>query len=134
MATGSGTAHAPNPLLGNLLCFFAQLGTATQIVVEEKFMRRFRCHPVLAVGLEGFWGLVLCAAVTPWLPKLSATGVPFDDVALGLQQARPLSAWSLRGFITFRSIHFTLSFACSVIHVYPCPKAQARDVFHSLRR
>lgn len=40
MAAGSGSMHAPNPLLGNILCFCAQLGTATQIVIEEKFMKR----------------------------------------------------------------------------------------------
>jgi drug/metabolite transporter (DMT)-like permease len=79
---------APDPLMGNLLCIVAQIGTATQIVIEEKFMTRYKCHPVLAVGLEGFWGLVLTALLVPWLGKvrLGPGAQPIDDLTAAFSQ------------------------------------------------
>lgn len=36
-----------------------------QFILEEKFLGQFRIQPLLAVGIEGAWGLALCALVLP---------------------------------------------------------------------
>lgn len=46
-------------LLGVLLILFAQLFTAAQFVLEEKIMSRYSVEPLMAVGYEGTFGLVM---------------------------------------------------------------------------
>jgi drug/metabolite transporter (DMT)-like permease len=64
-AGGSGGESNIKPLLGNLFVMGAQIFTALQFVVEEKSVKQFRMPALLAVGLEGFWGLVLSCAYLP---------------------------------------------------------------------
>mmetsp|Transcript_27520 Transcript_27520/g.67949 ORF Transcript_27520/g.67949 Transcript_27520/m.67949 type:complete len:398 (+) Transcript_27520:192-1385(+) len=50
-----------NPVLGNILIVSAQVVVATQMVVEERFLSKYKIHALQAVGWEGFWGLIfLC--------------------------------------------------------------------------
>jgi drug/metabolite transporter (DMT)-like permease len=44
---------------GIILVIVAQLFSATQFIVEEKFMKNYKCHPLKAVGWEGIWGASL---------------------------------------------------------------------------
>lgn len=46
---------------GILLVFFAQIIQASQIVIEEFLLKDVKCHPFLIVGLEGFWGTIVCS-------------------------------------------------------------------------
>jgi drug/metabolite transporter (DMT)-like permease len=48
-----------NSVWGVLLVVVAQLFAATQFIVEEKFMKSYKCHPLKAVGWEGIWGAIL---------------------------------------------------------------------------
>lgn len=46
---------------GIILVVIAQIFSATQFIVEEKFMKGYHCHPLKAVGWEGIWGASLYA-------------------------------------------------------------------------
>ncbi|KAJ3228851.1 hypothetical protein HDU81_005845 [Chytriomyces hyalinus] len=52
-------------LLGVLLVVLAQSLTATQFVVEEKVLSKYKVDPLKAVGLEGFFGLLTGLIVLP---------------------------------------------------------------------
>jgi len=54
-----GAAGPKNSPWGFVLVIIAQLFSATQFIVEEKFMKNYRCHPLKAVGWEGIWGASL---------------------------------------------------------------------------
>ena len=81
---GAGDSQAP--LFGDLLVILAQLAAATQFIVEEKYLAKFRVPALLAVGLEGFWGLVISAIALPLLTVVKGPGgVPFDDANQALR-------------------------------------------------
>jgi len=72
---------AEYPLLGAGLVVAGQLLSAIQFVVEERYLAKYHVPALLAVGLEGFWGLILCFVVLPILSTVCATdGLPLDDV------------------------------------------------------
>jgi drug/metabolite transporter (DMT)-like permease len=54
-------------LLGVGLVLGAQIFTASQFVIEEKILSRYRCTPLKAVGLEGSFGLISVLAAMPIL-------------------------------------------------------------------
>ncbi|PWN35915.1 uncharacterized protein FA14DRAFT_104563, partial [Meira miltonrushii] len=65
ITSGKGDEELPQTvgaLLGVLLILFAQLFTASQFVLEEKIMGRYSVEPLLAVGMEGIFGLVTTLA------------------------------------------------------------------------
>ncbi|CAG8522342.1 7524_t:CDS:2 [Racocetra persica] len=51
------TDNSIEAMVGVFFVVFAQLFTAAQFVLEEKIMEKYRVRPVLAVGLEGLFGL-----------------------------------------------------------------------------
>ncbi|CAG8762674.1 17656_t:CDS:2, partial [Cetraspora pellucida] len=51
------TDNSIEAMVGVFFVVFAQLFTATQFVIEERIMEKYRVRPVLAVGLEGIFGL-----------------------------------------------------------------------------
>jgi len=58
--------------LGCALVVFAQIIQASQIVVEEYLLKNIELHPVLVVGLEGFWGTISCSILlcfTSYIPE-----------------------------------------------------------------
>lgn len=65
---------APHPLLGNVLVIAAQIFSALQFVFEEKYVKHYRVPALLAVGLEGFWGLVLCCLALPLFQNIKVRG------------------------------------------------------------
>uniref|UniRef100_A0A914D4C4 Sugar phosphate transporter domain-containing protein n=1 Tax=Acrobeloides nanus TaxID=290746 RepID=A0A914D4C4_9BILA len=46
-------------IIGNFLCILAQLIQSIQIVLEQKFLQHDDVPPLLAVGLEGIFGLTI---------------------------------------------------------------------------
>ena len=81
---GAGDSQAP--LFGDVLVILAQLAAAMQFIVEEKYLAKFRVPALLAVGLEGFWGLVISAIALPLLTVVKGPGgVPFDDAIQALR-------------------------------------------------
>ena len=51
-------SDASKPILGDTLVVCAQLIAATQMVVEEKFLERYRVPALQAVGMEGIFGVL----------------------------------------------------------------------------
>ena len=43
-------------IYGIVLVVCGQIFSASQYIVEEKFMKGYHCHPLKAVGFEGMWG------------------------------------------------------------------------------
>jgi len=50
---------APHPLLGNTLVIVSQLFVATHMLVEQRLVRDFNVSPLLIVGWQGVFGLLL---------------------------------------------------------------------------
>ena len=42
--------------LGFILVIIGQIFAASQLIIEEKYMKNYKCHPLKAVGWEGVWG------------------------------------------------------------------------------
>ena len=77
----------------------ALLAAALQFILEEKFLGQFHVQPLLAVGLEGMWGILLCSAgeqQAAWggdcavqtysCPLVRATKLGPHEAAWGLRQ------------------------------------------------
>ncbi|VDN51219.1 unnamed protein product [Dracunculus medinensis] len=50
-------------ITGDLLIVMAQIIVAIQMVVEQKFLNKYDVPPLLAVGLEGFFGFIILVAL-----------------------------------------------------------------------
>lgn len=70
-------------LLGVFLVLGAQLFTASQFVIEEKIMSRYKVTPLKAVGLEGTFGLFSVLAAIPILHFTLASKYPTFDMVQG---------------------------------------------------
>ncbi|KAG0368402.1 MAG: hypothetical protein J3R72DRAFT_429881 [Linnemannia gamsii] len=58
---------AAKAILGIFLVLFAQIFTATQFVVEEKFLSGYQIAPLRAVGYEGLFGTITVLVAMPIL-------------------------------------------------------------------
>ena len=86
----SGAEAARNPLLGDILVVVAQAAAATQFIVEEKYLTQYRVPALLAVSLEGFWGLVISAACLPVLGSFKGSdGLPLDSFSGAMRVCSP---------------------------------------------
>lgn len=70
-------------LLGVGLVLGAQVFTATQFVVEEKVLSRYKCTPLKAVGLEGSFGLISVLGAMPILHLALSKKYPTFDFYQG---------------------------------------------------
>ncbi|KAG0283143.1 hypothetical protein BGZ96_012481 [Linnemannia gamsii] len=59
--------QAAKAILGIFLVLFAQIFTATQFVVEEKFLSGYQIAPLRAVGFEGLFGTITVLVAMPIL-------------------------------------------------------------------
>ncbi|KAF9107622.1 hypothetical protein BGX27_008682 [Mortierella sp. AM989] len=57
--------QAAKAILGIFLVLFAQIFTATQFVIEEKFLSGFQIAPLRAVGYEGLFGTITVLVAMP---------------------------------------------------------------------
>ncbi|KAG8898383.1 hypothetical protein FRB99_007482 [Tulasnella sp. 403] len=71
-------SEAVRVLVGCFFILVAQLFTAFQFVLEEKIMAKYSVEPLVAVGLEGAFGLVSVLAVMPILYLGKDVSVWFD--------------------------------------------------------
>jgi drug/metabolite transporter (DMT)-like permease len=53
-----------NTVIGIILIIFAQVLSASQYVMEEKILIKYNVEPLLAVGLEGLFGLVIMTIIS----------------------------------------------------------------------
>lgn len=66
---------AKNPLLGDIISVIAMLFWAGQICYEEKFVKKYKIHPLFVIGCEGFFSLII---LTFLLFGFYFLQVPFD--------------------------------------------------------
>jgi drug/metabolite transporter (DMT)-like permease len=59
--TTASTSTTSEELIGILLVVAAQVVQASQIVIEEFLLKNIKADPFLIVGLEGFWGTIVCS-------------------------------------------------------------------------
>lgn len=87
--------------------------TAVQFVLEEKIMTTYAVSPLVAVGLEGFFGLFTILLVSPILVHFKSKS-PFFDLSRGWHQMmdNPTVLWS--AVATGVSIGFYNFFGMSV--------------------
>lgn len=73
--------HINNIITGDLLIIMAQIITASQMVIEEKFLSKYNVQPLQAVGWEGVFGFcVLSLLMIPfYYIQLSAIRVGVPD-------------------------------------------------------
>ena len=86
-AAGNQCGESSHALLGNLFVMAAQVFSALQFVVEEKYVKKYRMPALLAVGLEGSWGLILSCGFLPLCLHLQAR--PLADAAPALPTPWP---------------------------------------------
>lgn len=103
---GGAADAARNPFLGDVLVVVAQLAAATQFIVEEKYLAKYRVPALLAVGLEGFWGLLICAVALPALSLIKGpAGLPLDSAPQAWRVSPaplPLLLFHIQRFLTLR--------------------------------
>ena len=82
--------HAFNLALPSLL-IARSCWRRLSLFFEEKYLVQYRAPVLLAVGLEGFWGVSLCCLALPLLQHVRGPdGLPLDN----LQQAIAVSQCS----------------------------------------
>lgn len=112
-STASDPSDAARVLIGVLFILFAQLFTAAQFVIEEKVMAKYSVTPLVAVGLEGTFGLLSVLAVMPLLYTMKDLTVWFD-LPRGWRQMIDNRNVLVSSFIIAMSIGFFNFFGLSV--------------------
>ncbi|BDA40609.1 Solute carrier family 35 member F6 [Coccomyxa sp. Obi] len=111
----SNPSAAKDPLLGDIMIVAAQVLAATQFIVEEKYLAKYRVPALLAVGLEGFWGLVLSAIALPVLGVVRGTdGLPLDSATQAFQEIAKSKQLQITTAASVISIAFFNFFGISV--------------------
>jgi drug/metabolite transporter (DMT)-like permease len=84
--TASAAFHAI--VFGITLCVVAQAFQASMLVVEEKVLHDYSVEPLLAVGLEGFFGVAILSVVIPYMCYMPdpVTGDPAESVSGAFHQ------------------------------------------------
>lgn len=98
-SSSASTGTKGGILVGVLLCLGAQVFHAVQLVVEERFLGKFPLHPLQAVGLEGFFGVII--------------------VIIALCIMNPLGAENTRAAIyqMGHSAPLTISICCAIVSI-----------------
>ena len=79
-------AAATNPLLGDALVVCAQLFTALQMCLEERFCKGYNVPALVAVGWEGVWGLIGVPILLVALQYCEVGGLPVEDSLFAARQ------------------------------------------------
>lgn len=138
-ATPPAGSGGDDDVLGAVLVICAQIFTATQFVFEEKILGRFDAPPMLAIGLEGFFGVGTLAVLMPILQAAasSVTGDMFDVAfAFGLFISNAAIAVSSLGCIFSIAFFnfFGLSITKGALPLLLMPPTNARAVMSATSR
>ena len=113
--------------IGNVLVVVSQLMSATQMVVEEKFLKSKKLPPEFVVGCEGLFGMVMMLAVTlpivAHLPGQDGEGIHESaiDAAYLFVNSSPLMAMVLSYFVSIAFYNFCgLAVAKRLSSVHRC--------------
>ncbi|GFR44394.1 hypothetical protein Agub_g5617, partial [Astrephomene gubernaculifera] len=111
-----GVDAASAPLFGDLCVVAAQAFTALQFILEEKFVAAYRVPTLLAVGLEGAWGMLVCCVALPVLGavRAGAGGEPVDSAAQALREVLSHGPLAASVALSIVSIGFFNFFGISV--------------------
>ncbi|KAG0196813.1 hypothetical protein BGX28_009736 [Mortierella sp. GBA30] len=107
-------AQAAKALLGIFLVLFAQIFTATQFVVEEKFLSGYQIAPIRAVGYEGLFGTISVLIAMPILHFTLGARSQFFDLTVGWEQIQNNPQVWISGIVMLFSISFFNFFGISV--------------------
>jgi len=79
---GDSDSNAPHPLWGDILVVGAQIVVAIQMVIEEKFISKYKVPPLQVVGWEGVWGfsILSCLLVVFYFIPGDSAGNHFENV------------------------------------------------------
>jgi len=134
MNSGGQTVGASSMITGDILIILAQILTAFQMIVEEKFLRGKNIPPLQAVGYEGLFGFIIaCLLLIPlYYIKVMKDGqlLPIEDPYDAYLQIinNPLTATAILGNVV--SIAF---FNFAGISVTKEISATTRTVLDSIR-
>ena len=101
----SSESSTKHPSIGILFLMGSCLVASLQYVFEEKVMSDDGAHPLVVVGLEGFWGVVLFVSVVfPWAYILPGSDVGslenvYDSYVM-LKNSQPIQLALLGFFVT----------------------------------
>ncbi|KAF9414667.1 hypothetical protein BGZ94_000319 [Podila epigama] len=103
-------------ILGIFLVLFAQIFTATQFVVEEKFLSGYHIAPLRAVGYEGVFGTISVLTLMPILHFTLGVANPgsYFDLTAGYEQIKMVPQIWITGIIMLFSISSYNFFGISV--------------------
>ncbi|KAF8951478.1 hypothetical protein BGZ52_011530 [Haplosporangium bisporale] len=115
----------PNPdeavkaILGIFLVLFAQIFTASQFVIEEKFLSGYQIAPLRAVGYEGIFGTisVLVAMFALHFTVGAANPGSYFDLNQGLEQIKTYPQIWAPGIVMLFTISFFNFFGISVTKI-----------------
>uniref|UniRef100_L7M0A8 Solute carrier family 35 member F6 n=1 Tax=Rhipicephalus pulchellus TaxID=72859 RepID=L7M0A8_RHIPC len=108
----SHATKGPNSIItGDLLIVLAQVITASQMVIEEKFVTKYKVAPLQAVGWEGFFGFVVLGTLLVPMYFIPAGNTIFQNPGGQLEDA-------IDGFIQIKnSWHVTLGVVGTVLSI-----------------
>lgn len=108
----SHATKGPNSIItGDLLIVLAQVITASQMVIEEKFVTKYKVAPLQAVGWEGFFGFVVLGLLLVPMYFIPAGNTIFQNPGGQLEDA-------IDGFIQIKnSWHVTLGVVGTVLSI-----------------
>lgn len=117
-------------ITGDLLIVVAQIISATQMVLEEKFVCEKNVAPLRAVGWEGFFGMTTLGLLLIPMYYINYRGVPIEDSLDGLYQIA--NSWEIAAGLggTVLSISF---FNFAGVSVTKEMSATTRMVLDSVR-
>ncbi|XP_075542993.1 transport and golgi organization 9 isoform X1 [Dermacentor variabilis] len=108
----SHATKGPNSIItGDLLIVLAQVITASQMVIEEKFVTKYKVAPLQAVGWEGFFGFVVLGILLVPMYFIPAGNTIFQNPGGQLEDA-------IDGFIQIKnSWHVCLGVIGTVLSI-----------------
>ncbi|KAI8996968.1 hypothetical protein BDB01DRAFT_769322 [Pilobolus umbonatus] len=119
-------------LIGIFLVLGAQLFTASQFVIEEKIMLRYKVTALKAVGLEGSFGLISVLAAMPILHVFFARHNPAFDIVQGYHDFFDNSAVWKTGLAISCSIAFFNWFGLSITSTVSATSRSTIDACRTL--
>lgn len=71
---------ASNPTLGTILIIFAVIIAGMYYTSEEYFFTKIHADPLMAIGIEGTFGLIVTVGLAPAIGLIKLNGEPIDDL------------------------------------------------------
>lgn len=136
LSSSSGSEDQQQPVwriaLGICLVVGAQLLQALQTVIEESLLHDVDADPLLLVGLEGVYGLVLCTVsmvAAQFMPGAEGNGLREDTIDSFIMISH---SWLLAGLVA-GSVVFVLLFNITGMVITSLTSAMTRNILEPVR-